>query len=435
MKKITLFIGLVLSVYASSQVTISRNWERSDSLATRHVWNAGDNARGLAYGTMGANERVFVATRSTVGAQTPRIVILHAHSGDSVSVMNMTGVAGGTHIISDAGMTEDGILLVSNLVTAVSATSPLKIYQWNNETAAPTVAVQWGPAVAEGRYGDKITVTGKINDGTARIYAVRNIAGTANIKYWDMIEDTTNPGTFVFNQLPKNLFDVPGLGVLASIGLRPDGGSYYKINGANIRQFTSAGVQVGGESLSSVVAHSGNNVRYVGDDNMGNAVVCYFRYNTGNTTNSHLGNHKVDFLRVLNNDLINATVIASTPSMGRIANGNGAGGVVVNKLANNDVELYVLSTNNGIAKYTLSGLLSVATTSIHATKVATPITLTSTVLKVHGATPAFIELYNAMGQKVQSVLDRSEMNIAGLRGVYVVKTNVNGIISTQKIKL
>jgi hypothetical protein len=435
MKKITLlFVAVIVAVTTFSQ-TVTTNWERSDSLLTRHVWNAGDNTRGLAFGTMGGNERLFVATRSTTGSQVTRVIILNALTGDSVSVMNMTGVTGGTHVISDAGLTEDGVLLVSNLTTAVSSTSPLKIYKWTNETAAPTVAVQWGPAVAEGRYGDKITVTGKISDGTARIYAVKNISGTANIKYWDMMEDTGNPGTYIFNQTPKNLFDVSGLGVLASIGLRPDGGSYYKINGANIKQYTSNGTLVGSESSSSVIASSGNNVRYIGDDNQGNAVICYFRYSTAGTTNSRLGNHKVDFVRVLGNDLANATVITGTPSLGKTANGNGAGGIVVKKLINNDVELYVLSTNNGVAKYTISGLMTVATTSLNTTKASLNLTKTSSLLKVNGTTPSSIELFNTLGQKVQSVSNKNELNISSLRGVHIVKVNANGVTSTQKINL
>lgn len=435
MKKITLLIALVISLCATSQVTITKNWERSDSLGTRHVWNSGDNSRGMASGSMGGNERVFVATRSTTGSQVARVIILNAQTGDSISVMNMTGVTGGTHVISDAGITEDGVLLVSNLTTAVSSTSPLKIYKWVNETTAPTVAVQWGPAVAEGRYGDKITVTGKISDGTARIYAVKNISGTANIKYWDMIEDSGNPGNYIFNQLPKNLFDVTGLGVLASIGLRTDGGCYYKINGTNIKQYSSNGTLVGGESSGSVVASSGNNVRYIGDDNRGNAVICYFRYSTLVTTTSRLGNHKVEFVRVPNNDLANATVIASTPSLGKTANGNGAGGVVVKKLNNNDVELYVLSTNNGVAKYTISGLMTVVNTSLNTTKESLKITKTASLLKVEGTTPVTIELLNTLGQKVQTVFNANELNISNLHGVHIIRVNIEGKIFTQKISL
>lgn len=427
--------AVLVAMSVSAQVTVTKIWEKSDSLGTRHVWNTGDNTRGLAYGTMGGNERVFLATRSTTGGQLARVVVLNALTGDSVTTMNMTGVTGGTHVISDAGLTEDGVLFVSNLTTGAIAASPLKIYKWINETTAPTIAVQWGPAVSEGRYGDKITVTGKVSDGTARIYAVKNVSGTANIKYWDMIPDLANPGTYIFNQEPKNFFDVPGLGVIASLGFRPDGGSYYKINGANIKQYTALGVLVGGESSSSVIASSGNNVRYIGDDDQGNAVICYFRYSTAGTTNSRLGNQKVDFVRVLSNDLVNATVITGTPSLGKTANGNGAGGVVVKKLINNDVDIYVLSTNNGVAKYTISGLMTAPTTILKNVNSTFLFTKSSNTLKVQGTTPSSIELFNTLGQKVQAVTNKSEVNISNLRGVHIVKVNVNGVTSTQKINL
>jgi hypothetical protein len=250
-----------------------------------------------------------------------------------------------------------------------------------------------------------------------------------------MIPDIANPGQFVFDQTPKDLFTVPGLGVLASIGLRPDGGSYYKINGANMKQFSNSGVLVGSESSGSIIAASGNNVRYIGDDNLGNAVICYFRYNTVASTYSRLGNHKVDFIRVVGNDLLNATVISATPSLGKTANGNGAGGIVVKKLINNDVELYVLSTNNGIAKYTVSGLMTAQTTSLINTKESLTITKTSSLLKIEGTTPSSIELYNTLGQKVQSVINRNDLNISNLHGVHIVKVNVNGKVSTQKVSL
>lgn len=432
MKKITLlFATIFVAMSAMAQVTITKNWERSDSLNNNFVWNSsGDVTRGMAYGKMGANERVFVTTRHTSGN---KVNVFNALTGDSVATLNMTGVTGGIHVMADAGMTEDGVLLVSNLQTAVSSTAPLKIYKWVNETDAPTIAVQWGPAVAEGRYGDKITVTGNYSTGSARIYAVKNITGTANIKYWDMTPDLSNPGTYIFNQEPKNLFDVAGLGVLASIGLRPDNGCYYKINGANIKQYTSAGVLVGAESSSSIIASSGNNVRYIGDNDQGDAIICYFRYSTVATTFSNLGNHKVEIVRVVGNNLANATILGTTPSLGNNANGNGAGGLAINKLLSNDVEVYVLSTNNGLAKYTLSGLF--ITTSVDKKAASNiDIKMQSSSIFINGIAPSSIELFNTIGQKVKSVTGVSEMSTDNLQGVYIVQVKAAGkIVKTGKI--
>lgn len=429
MRKITLIIALVFSLSAFAQVSLTKNWERSDSLGTRHVWNSGDYTRGIAYGTMGSNERVFLATRHT----TARVIILNALTGDSVSIMNMTGVSGGTHAISDAGMTEDGVLLVSNLQTAVSSTSPLKIYKWVNETDAPTVAIQWGPTTSAGRYGDKITVTGKISNGTAKVYAVKNVSGSAEIKYWDMKEDTGNPGTYIFNQDPKDLFSVPNLGVLASVSLRPDGGLYYKINGQQMKQYNSAGVQVGSDSPGTVIASNGNNVKYIADNDLGEAVVCYLRYSTTATANSKLGNHKVDIIRVKENNLTNATFITGTASMGKTANGNGAGGIVLNKLPNNHIELYVLSTNNGIAKYTVSGIFT--TTSTNSSNQNILLIRLGDNIIVNGLNPASLIVYNVAGQKIKAVSNNNTVSVEGLRGIHIVKFNVDNKVYTQKVVL
>lgn len=432
MKKITLLFAAFIVASSAFSQTVTTNWERSDSLANNRVWNlSGDVTRGLAYGTMGGNERVFVATRHTSGT---KVHVLDAATGDSITSMNMTGVTGGTHAISDAGMTEDGKLFVSNLQTGVIAASPLKVYMWNNTTDAPTVAVQWGPAVSEGRYGDKITVTGNYTTGTAKIYAVKNITGTASIKYWDMTEDLANPGKYIFNQDPKELTTVANLGVLASIGLRPDNGFYYKINGANMKQYDNAFALVGAESSGSVVAPGGNNAKYIANNDLGEAIVCYFRYNTLASTTSKLGNHKVDILRVNGNNLANATVLASTPSLGNNANGNGAGGIVVNKLPNNNIELYVLSTNNGMAKYTISGLFTTTSTD----KVLSNINLIVANSKItfNGITPSSIELFNILGQKARSIVNSNEISTDNLQGVYIVQVKYEGkIVKTSKVSI
>lgn len=428
MKKITLlFAAIVVAMGATAQVTITKNWERSDSLGTNFVWNlSGDVTRGMAYGKMGNNERVFLATRHTSGT---KVHVLNAATGDSVTSLNMTGVAGGTHAISDAGMTEDGKLLVCNM--AMPGT--LKIYKWENEVDAPTVAISW--TFTTGRYGDKFTVTGNYTTGTAKVFAVMNVSGVTKVKYWDMKEEPTSSGTYVFNQDPKDLGDLTNLGVLASIGLRPDGGYYFKINGAQIKQYNNTGTQIGAESSSSIVHANGNTVRYIADNDLGEAIICYVRYSTAVTTTAKAGNHKIEILRVNGNSLANATLIASTPSLGKKANGNGAGGLVVNKLPNNNVELYFLSTNNGVAKYTLSGLF-MTTGENKPSYEKINITNYNNTLIVTGISPSSIELYNTLGQKVKSVTNSNEMNTGNLHGVYAVKVISEGkVVKTTKTVL
>ena len=84
MKKITLLVAAVLiTAGAMAQITITKNWERSDSLGTNFVWNSsGDVTRGMAYGKMGSNERVFLATRHTSGT---KVHVLNAATGDSIT--------------------------------------------------------------------------------------------------------------------------------------------------------------------------------------------------------------------------------------------------------------------------------------------------------------------------------------------------------------
>lgn len=428
MKKITLlFAAILVAASAMAEITVTKNWEKSDSLGTNLFYNNGDGTRGMAYGKMGENERVFVVSRNGITGN--KVHVLNAITGDSVTSLNMTGVSGGTHIISDAGITEDGKLLVCNM--AMPGT--LKIYKWENVIDAPTLAISW--TFTTGRYGDKITVTGNYNSGTAKVYAVMNISGTTKVKYWDMTADPINTGQFIFNQDPKDLGDVANLGVLASIGLRPDGGYYFKINGAQIKQYNNLGAQVGVESLSSLVSSQGNTVRYIADNDLGEAIICYFRYSTTATTTSKLGNHKVDILRVNGNNLSTASVLASTPSLGNNANGNGAGGLVVNKLIDNNIELYILSTNNGIAKYTISGLFT-TTGNNNTAQSKVDFNIVNNRISISGTNPSSIELFNTLGQKVSSISNSNELRTDNLKGVYIVQIKAKGkIVKTSKVSI
>jgi hypothetical protein len=143
MKKITLIIAVVLMAANAlfAQVTLTRVWERSDSLysVTTDILNQkpayfnDQNTRGIAVGTINSNtgpvDRVFLVSRNTLGNV---VRVLNINTGADVKSLNMdaTVISGGTFVISDAAMTEDGVLLVSNL-NGTGGAGDLKLYKWD----------------------------------------------------------------------------------------------------------------------------------------------------------------------------------------------------------------------------------------------------------------------------------------------------------------
>jgi len=425
MKKITfLFIALIVALSASAAVVIETNWQLSAATvpSTLPSWvGTGNLCRGLAYGKMGANERVFAVSREGGNL----VHILNASTGADIGTLPMgTGVVTGSYfVINDAGMTSDGILLVGSMALA---NGEFKVYRWDTETSDPTLAISYPAAL--GRLGDKITVVGSISAGTARVYAATASAveGKTKIYYFDMVADNANPGKFIFVQTPKTLASVTTSTSNPAIGLKANGDFYFKGGGTQISSYTSTGV-FGTESLPTIVGSAGNTPRYIGKDANNNEYLCYFRNGTTK--------EKLNILKVPNGNLSLATVVDSTSALGINANVNGTSGVVVNVLANNNVELFVLSTNNGIGKYTVKGLFE--TTGINdLSNNNVKIKVSTSFIMVDGIQASSIELFNSLGQKVSSVTNSNTLNNNSLRGIYIVQVRAEGkIVKTEKISL
>lgn len=426
MKKITsLFAILVMAISISAAVVVETNWQLSAATlpSTLPSWvGTGNLCRGLAYGKMGANERVFAVSREGGNL----IHILNASTGADLGTLPMgtAGIVTGSYfVINDAGMTTDGKLLVGSMALA---NGEFKVYRWDSETAEPTLAISYPAAL--GRMGDKITVTGSIATGTARVYAATATAveTKTQIYYFDMIADVANPGQFKFVQTPKTAASVTTCTSNPAIGVKADGSILYKGGGTQILSISAAGV-LGTETLPTIVGAAGNTPRYIGKDALNNEYLCYFR--NGATK------EKLNILKAPNGDMTLATVVDSTSALGTNANGNGTSGVIVNVLPNNDVELFVLSTNNGIGKYTVKGLFE--TTSVNDIKNSGIKVIRSTnSIRVVGAFPSSIELFNTLGQKLTSISNSNTLNINKLKGVFIVQIKSEGkVVKTEKISL
>lgn len=432
MKKITLLVAAILvaaNIWAVDP-TWTRVWENSATLGTNPAYiGVSNNVRGMGVGTFEGEKVVVIPTREGGNA----VKVLKASDGTEWKSLNVTGISGGTFAISDAGVTTDGKILVTNMVNA--SASVFKVYRWDNSTDAPSVAISYTLTAAH-RIGDHITVKGSITAGTAKIYALSTalVSTKATLFRFDMVSDGN--GGYVFNNTPTIVTDQIGAtGGYNSIDIMADNKFIYKYNGSQIIKLNADGTNPNPAETtsSSIVATGGNSVRFlmnrpavnVGDPDT--AYVAYFRYGAGQ--------ERANIVKFPNGTLNSSAAAVCTylPILGTNGNSNGAGRLAIDDITSSSVNVYVLSTNNGIGKYSITWPST--PTSLNTIKESLRITKTASLLKVEGTIPVSIELFNTLGQKVQSVISRSDLNISNLHGVHIVKVNVDGQVSTQKINL
>lgn len=120
---------------------------------TSNWFGTGNTERGIGYNPATGN--LIVASRQ--GGVTP--VLIDAATGDSVGILDNTGISGGTFAFNQIRATPDGQIFTANL--AISDTS--RIYWWADENAAP---VQIFADSLGGRLGDSFGVVGDTTNVT-----------------------------------------------------------------------------------------------------------------------------------------------------------------------------------------------------------------------------------------------------------------------------
>lgn len=441
-RKITfLLLACALTLGAMAQLTFTRVWERSDSAfqvtaddATKKpVYFDDMNTRGIAAGvinsTNGPVERVFLPSRNALGNV---VRVLDAATGADVKSLDMTGVTGGGFVISDAGMTEDGVLLVSNCTH--SSSGPFKVYKWTNEDEAPVTEISFPSGAA--RYGDKITVTGKYSDGTARIYTIAGGVALSNYKVQYFAMEQVE-GIWKFKQTPDEL----NTSITATSSFfhhftkGPDNGFYFRSVGlSNFQQIKSDLTANIGNTHPVTMAQGGTLPVFI--KSVGNFdYACYLRYGS-HATYAKPAVNQAEVIKIdRSQGITSATVVATSPSFGKLAPGNGAGNVVVKHMPNGDADVFILSTQNGVARYRLSGS-EIGTGVSSASTVSVTVLVADGEIRVEGIATAGLNLYNLMGQLIDSKDNTTTMQIGRRKGIYLVQVTEKGrTVATQKIIL
>ena len=326
MKKI-LFTIIALFCFASlgySQVTTL--WEKSATAGTKPTWETGSTTRGIGYGLVGTNQRLFVVNRNaSFGGK--QIFVYNAATGDSITKLDTTGISGGTLVLNDVEVSSDGKIFVCN----VAAGGFFKVYKYNTELSVPVTVINYDATGK--RLGDKITITGSTADNSIIIWAASATATGEVVKF-----TTTDNGTTFTPQ-------VVSIGTLvsfssAAVGPMSNGDFYFNAHGMNAQKFSSTGTLIG-TVPNATLGTSGSALRFMSTFTGSEFVVA-------NDLLATVNNAKI--IKIPGGVPASAALFASTPVLG-LTSAGGLGDVSIQQVSNFLFNVYVLSTNNGFGAY------------------------------------------------------------------------------------
>lgn len=335
MKKLIYLLVLVLFIAGLGYSQVTTLWEKSAATSSLPIWlnTTGNGERGLAYGMVGGNHRLYIVSRnSTYGNN---IYVYNATNGDSVGLLNTTGISGGLFIINDVEVSSNGVIFVSNMTTdATSGANPFKVYRYTSETEDPVAVISYNTAVAT-RLGDKITVTGSTADNSVTIWAA-----SANTKELYKFTTTDNGVTFT-----PTIINLPSLGTVslgsAAVGPLPNGDFYYNAGGQPAQKFLANGTVIDTVS-TGIIATGTNAIRFMSTPTTDEFFATY-AYGPTNETGR--------IVKIPGGDLNLAELVGVTPILGTNGNVGGTGDLSIQLVSPFIYNIYVLGTNNGFGAY------------------------------------------------------------------------------------
>ena len=120
------------------------------------------------------NGKLYVLTTD------PKIIVINAETQEIIKELELTGITGGSSILSDIAFSADDVLLACNKITDASATTMFKVYKWKNDDAAPTVlfTTQKQANTTNAEIGETFTVAGAISN----LYIYYTVKSGANYR-------------------------------------------------------------------------------------------------------------------------------------------------------------------------------------------------------------------------------------------------------------
>lgn len=311
-----------------------------------------DGERGMAAGD---NGHIYITNNND------KVLVLNAADGSPIGPLDMTDVDGGSPKIADVEY-NNGVILACNTVEWTSdgggVPTTFKVYRWDNETAAPTVFLSYENT--QYRMGDSFSVVGDINNEAVILTAFGrkflNPTDRGNqVFLWRVTGGVVNP-------VPE-IITIQGVPSLAKFGSRPHANMFSvdaqeiivnandidvtqtDLSGAFQARFPNASKQLydGFTSYFEIFEFQNKKVlvtAFPRSSRESRLIVVDITKGIGNVTPEDV---------ILSQDLMAGS--------GEVANVNASGAVAYNKLDENTIELYVLITNQALAKFRLTAEL------------------------------------------------------------------------------
>ncbi|MCI0494157.1 T9SS type A sorting domain-containing protein [candidate division KSB1 bacterium] len=307
-------------------------WAKTQAAGTFPAYiSTSSYTRGMAYGNVNGADRVYVVTR--LGEH--RVVIHDALTGDSLGVIPKPPQAEGVGLfhLNAVDVSDDGMIFVSNMTLGSDAIHPFRVYSWKSETDVAATAISYDAAL--GRMGDMFSVYGKASDNTLKIFAA---VASKNM----FVKFTTSDNGVTFTPevitLPSGSFNTQ-----ANIAETKDGLYFIKSYGRALVRFNPTTLAM--DTVSTTVVGTGaSKIKYFTEGDK-EYLMAYYPDVPG------AGGSELFTIIDITDGTKRAYVAYISPSIGKVANGNGAGSVDIKLLGDGKFLGFVLGTNNGVAAF------------------------------------------------------------------------------------
>lgn len=231
--------AFTMDIQAQEMNTLWERTARTGAAEGVPSWFTVGSVRGMAYGTVDGNARIYAADRAN-----STIRVMDAATGADVTpttAFDLSGVGGGTLPMNDVEVSDDGVIFLGNLAGDASA-SPFRLYWWTTEGGAYADSLTITTATTQ-RLGDKFSVKGSVSDNSIEIWlpvassdpGIVYVLTTAdNGTTWD-IETITLSGANT--SIPANSDAEP-------LALGGSSDFYIAGNGSSPKRYTSTGAYV-----------------------------------------------------------------------------------------------------------------------------------------------------------------------------------------------
>tara|TARA_R110001599_G_scaffold1889_4_gene9741 strand:+ start:178460 stop:182188 length:3729 start_codon:yes stop_codon:yes gene_type:complete len=342
-----LITGITFSVQAQELNTVWERTSRTGAPEPLPSWFTVGSVRGMAYGSVDGNNRVYAADRAN-----STIRVMDAATGADVTLttaFDLSGVSGGTFALNQVEVSDDGAIFLSNLTTDAS-TNPFHLYWWTSEGGAYSDSLSITTSTAQ-RLGDKFTVVGSLTDNTIEVWvpAATTDPGIVYVLTTSDQGATWNTETIT---LSGSLVAVGSSSDVAPLGLGRTSDFYIGGNSSAPARYSSSGEYVTGSVLASASRNGMQAFTYDSKDHL--AVYTY-------RPDGASGGSKTGQVYVYDiSDAANPTIVAESPLLGddtdTFSSIHGEAKVSLNE--DGTYNVYALGGVNGLAAFT-NGILPV----------------------------------------------------------------------------